>query len=56
MPTTAATNASTIIVITLVVAIIDVLKEQHVLAYSSLPSSELEVSLSLSAALLTALC
>jgi hypothetical protein len=42
MSTTATTVASTIIGITPVVAIVDVLKEQHVLAY--FPSPLLELS------------
>ena len=51
-PPPAATVASTVIVVTPVVAIVDILKERHVLGYSSLPSSEfnkLDILLSLSA-------
>jgi hypothetical protein len=43
MPTTATAIASTVIVITHIVAIIAVLKEQHILTYSSSPLSELEI-------------
>jgi hypothetical protein len=57
MPTTNSTITSTSIVITPIVATINVLEEQHVLAFLSLPSSELDVSSSLSAALfVTVLC
>ena len=45
MSTTATTVASTIIGITPVVAIVDVLKEQHVLAYFPSPLLELDVLL-----------
>jgi hypothetical protein len=55
MPTTYGTVTSTVIVIATILAIVNVLKEQHVHVSLSLPLSEsnkLDAMLSLSAALL----
>jgi hypothetical protein len=51
VPTTAAIIGSIVIVVTHIVAIITIIKKQHILAYSSSPSFELEIPSSLLAAL-----